>query len=586
VSTARAAGAAEQAAVLRQWLADVPDGTWIRCPSCAQLAYRQQLRSHRETCPGCGWHARASSDDRIEWLPDEGSFSELDATMAPADPLQFVDSKPYARRIAELRRSGGPAEAARYGTAAIGGHDIVLCLLDFAFQGGSMGSVVGEKVTRAAELAAARRVPLIVYATSGGARMQEGMLSLMQMAKTAAAVGRMREAGVLFVSVLADPVYGGVCASFAMLGDVIIAEPGARIGFAGPKVIEQTIRQRLPAGFQSAEFLLEKGHIDAIVPRPEQRSYLGRLLAIHGARPVPPAPVRPAPAAVPEPPALSPAGPAGDKAGEDAWQTVRLAREPRRPNAGDYIGLLFDSFAELHGDRSHADDAAITGGPALLRGRPVMVIGHRKGRGTQENVARNFGMPHPSGYRKAARLMRYAERFGMPVVTFIDTPGAYPGIRAEEENQSAAIAENLVTMAALRVPVITVVIGEGGSGGALALGVCDRLLMLSNTIYSVISPEGCATILFRDATRAPEAAVSLRLTATGLSRLAIADEVIGEPGEGAHTDHAATADAVGEALTRHLSELSAVAADDLVARRYQRLRACGAFHEGPEGDQK
>jgi acyl-CoA carboxylase subunit beta len=561
---------------LRQWLVNLPDQTWTRCPSCAQFAYHQQVRQHRGTCPGCGRHLRASSRDRIRWLFDADSFRELDAEMTPADPLGFADSKPYPQRVTDLQKATGLSEAARYGTAAIGGHPVCVCLLDFAFQGGSMGSVVGEKVTRAAELATASEVPLIVCASSGGARMQEGIFSLLQMAKTAAAIGRMRQAGVLYVSVLADPVYGGVCASFAMLGDVIIAEPGARIGFAGPKVIEQTIGQKLPEGFQSAEFLLENGHIDAIVPRPEMRSYLRRLLAVHaGARQADAGGAQPEAAGAA---AAAPAGP-GRPCG-DAWQTVRLAREPQRPNMDDYLGRVFDAFVELRGDRRHEDDKAVTGGPALLAGRPVMVIGHRKGRGTKENIARNFGMPHPSGYQKAARLMRYAERFGMPVITFIDTPGAYPGIRAEEENQSAAIAESLVTMAALRVPVLTVVTGEGGSGGALALGVCDRLLMLARTIYSVISPEGCAAILFRDAARAPQAAKALRLTAAELSRLGIADEVIPEPAAGAHTDHAATADAVREALIRRLDELSAVPLDELVRQRYQRLRGRGEFHEG------
>ena len=584
------------ASALHRWLLNLPDQAWTRCPSCAQFIYHRELQRHFGTCPGCGKHFSASSGDRVGWISDPGSFRELYASMAPADPLGFADSKPYPQRIADLQRKTGRPEAARYGTAAIHGHAVVLCLLDFAFQGGSMGSVVGEKVARAAELAAGNRVPLIAVATSGGARMQEGIFSLMQMAKTSAAIQRLRRSGVLFVSVLGDPVYGGVSASFAMLGDVIIAEPGARIGFAGPKVIEQTIRQKLPDGFQSAEFLLERGHIDAIVPRTELRAYLGRLLSVHAASA---AEWNHPDGSHPVAEELHPSGhwPSADTghtgedgpgrehvpgSEEDPWQTVRLAREPGRPNLGEYASHLFDTFVELRGDRSHEDDKAIIGGPALLCGRPVMVIGHCKGRGTQDNLARNFGMPHPSGYRKAARLMRYAERFGMPVVTFVDTPGAYPGIRAEEENQSAAIAENLATMAGLRTPIVTVVTGEGGSGGALALGVCDRLLMLEKTIFSVISPEGCATILFRDAARAPEAAAALRLTAAELQRLGIVDEIIPEPRAGAHTDHATTAGAVREALVRRFAELSAVPVDDLVAQRYKRLQACGAFHEGPQ----
>ncbi len=555
---------------LRRWLADLPDDAWTCCPSCGQFIYHRRLRQHCATCPGCGKHFRPSTDDRIAWTADPGSFTELDAAMASGDPLEFVDSRPYPQRLADLQRKTGRTEAARYGPATISGHPVVLCLLDFSFQGGSMGSVVGEKVTRAAELAASTSAALVVYATSGGARMQEGLFSLMQMAKTSAAIHRLRQAGVLFVSVLCDPVYGGVSASFATLGDVIVAEPGARIGFAGPQVIEQTIRQKLPKGFQTAEFLLSNGHIDAVVPRGELGGYLGGLLAVHAGRPDDnsPAVVR-----IAAPRTLD----------ENTWETVRLAREPRRPNLGDYAVHVLDAFVELHGDRWHEDDKAVVGGPALLAGRSVMVIGHRKGRGTQDNLTRNFGMPHPSGYRKAARLMRYAERFGMPIVTFIDTPGAYPGIRAEEENQSGAIAENLAMMTGLRTPIISVVIGEGGSGGALALGVCDRLLMLENSIYSVISPEGCATILFHDAHRAAEAAAALRLTAAHLNRLGFVDEIVPEPRGGAHTNHSATAAAVRDALVRRLDELSALPIDALVALRYQRLRGYGVFHESPPG---
>jgi acetyl-CoA carboxylase carboxyl transferase subunit beta len=544
---------------------------WTKCLNCDAFVYYKRLEKNLKVCPECNYHFRLSAQERIGFLVDPGSFVERDAELTPGDPLGFVDSKPYTVRIAEYRRKSGAREAAIYGTGTIGGYPLVLCALDFTFLGGSMGSVVGEKVTRAAELAAETRQPLLICSASGGARMQEGTISLMQMAKTAAALAVLAERGVPYFSLLADPTYGGVSASFATLGDLIIAEPKARIGFAGPQVIEQTIRQKLPADFQTAEFLLEKGQVDLVVPRAELAATLKKLLRYHapgssqdyGAAPISYAAASTDPTAT-----LS------------AWESVQLARHPDRPNVLEYIDAVFDDFTELHGDRTLRDDPAIVGGLALLAGRPVMVIGQQKGRGTRENIARNFGMPHPEGYRKALRLMQYAGRLGLPLLTLIDTPGAYPGIAAEERNQSEAIARNLLTMARLPIPIICTVIGEGGSGGALALGVGDRVLMLENAIYSVISPEGCATILFKDATSAPRAAEASRLTARELVRLGVADALVPEPTGGAQIDPEATAAALKAALVAQLAALEGLSAPELVAARYARFRAFGDFTEG------
>lgn len=257
------------------------------------------------------------------------------------------------------------------------------------------------------------------------------------------------------------------------------------------------------------------------------------------------------------------------------WQIVQVARHPDRPFTLDYIDRLFTDFQELHGDRAFGDDLSIVAGLARLGTRRVMVIGHQKGRTTQENVSRNFGMPKPEGYRKALRLMHVAERFGLPVVTMIDTPGAFPGLDAEERGQSQAIAEALEGMAALKVPVVCVVIGEGGSGGALAIGVGNRVMMLEHAIYSVISPEGCASILFKDAVHAPKAADALRLTAKDLMRLKVVDAAVKEPLGGAHRDHAKAAENLGQALEAQLEALSALTPEDLVADRYRRFRALG-----------
>ncbi len=261
------------------------------------------------------------------------------------------------------------------------------------------------------------------------------------------------------------------------------------------------------------------------------------------------------------------------------WQIAQLARHPQRPYTLDYIGLIFDEFHELHGDRTFADDPAIVGGVARLEGRPVMVVGHQKGRDTKEKLHRNFGMPKPEGYRKALRLMELAERFRLPLITFIDTPGAYPGIDAEERGQSEAIARNLMVMAGLKTPIVCAVIGEGGSGGALAIGVGDRVLMLQYSIYSVISPEGCASILWKRAEKAPEAAEALGITSERLFRLGLIDEVVEEPLGGAHRDKAAMARRLKEAIAAHLKALGEKPLEELIEARYQRLRAYGAFSE-------
>ncbi len=261
------------------------------------------------------------------------------------------------------------------------------------------------------------------------------------------------------------------------------------------------------------------------------------------------------------------------------WQVAQLARHPQRPYTFDYIALLCTDFQELHGDRMYADDLAIVGGPARIDGRPVMIIGQQKGRDTKERVRRNYGMPRPEGYRKALRLMRTAERFKLPIITFIDTPGAYPGVGSEERNQSEAIARNLFEMAQLPVPIISTVIGEGGSGGALAIGVCDRLLMLQYSVYSVISPEGCASILWKSSDKKELAAEAMGITADRLKGLGLVDEVLPEPLGGAHRDIQATVDAVKAAILKHLDALEKFTPAELLAQREKRLDSFGVFRD-------
>jgi len=267
------------------------------------------------------------------------------------------------------------------------------------------------------------------------------------------------------------------------------------------------------------------------------------------------------------------------------WQRVQLARHPRRPYTLDYVQLLCQDFMELHGDRGFRDDPSVVGGLARLAGRPLMVVGHQKGRNTKENIHRNFGMPHPEGYRKALRLFQTADRFRLPILTFVDTPGAYPGVGAEERGQSEAIARNLREMARLRVPVVSVVIGEGGSGGALALAVADRVYMLENAIYSVISPEGCAGILWKDKAKAPQAAEVLRLTARDVLELGVIDGLIEEPLGGAHRDPAQAARAIGEVVSGAFSALEQIPEEDLLTKRLEKYLAMGVFEDAGDRSQ-
>ncbi|MDM4718993.1 acetyl-CoA carboxylase carboxyltransferase subunit alpha [Micromonospora sp. WMMA1363] len=548
---------------------------WTRCAGCATLLYRKRLRRNLDVCPECGTHARLDAPARLAQLVDPGSFAALPDRAAEVDPIGFVDVLPYPHRLAAARGDTGLAEAVICGTARIAGHTCALAVMDFRFLGGSLGCAVGELITRTAERALAERVPLVLVTASGGARMQEGVLSLMQMATVSQAIAALRGAGVPSVSILTDPTYGGVAASFATNTDVVLAESGARMGFAGPRVIRQVTGRDLPDGFQTAEFLLRHGQVDMVVPRHALRGRLAALLAVAGRRSGGPRPAQPSAD-------VGAAGGTGLPRGgaRDAWDTVRLARHPGRPTSLDYLESAFDGFVELHGDRLGGDCAAVVGGLAELGGRPVMVIGHQKGHTTAELMARNFGMASPAGHRKALRLMRLAARWGLPVVTLVDTPGADPAVDAEEHGQAAAIAENILALATLPTPVVAVITGEGGSGGALALAVADRVLMLEHAVYSVISPEGCAAILWPDRSAAPQAARALRLTSVDLHRLGVVDALVPEPTPAAHHDPAEAVRALREAVLAHLIPLLDLPTGTLVRQRRNRFRRYGAARLG------
>ena len=671
---------------------DFPPDLWTKCPRCGEMLYNKQLERNLRVCTKCGHHFRLRADARLRLLLDPDSFEERDAGLQSTDPLGFVDLKPYPDRLVAARIASGLRDAAVWGTGRIDGQPVAICVMDFAFIGGSMGSVVGEKVTRAAEHALATSMPLVIVSASGGARMQEGTLALMQLAKTCAALERLAAAGVPYVSVMTDPTTGGVFASFSVLGDVNLAEPDALIRFAGERVASGTISVELPPGYQRAEFLLEHGFLDRVVPRDHLREEIARLLCYlregapcadapfppgtplaraaveghdaafrpfgffnprlpnlpvveagrrgvaalgaqaaeigahaadviggrapgDGAGPAGPrtAPVigtQPLPGGIPAGEAGVPAG-AGTRAApsggngstpgqalspgpatatatfppsapdaeeqERVWARVQAARNVKRPHTLDLLRAMATDVVELHGDRLFGDDPAIVGGLARIPGHAFVFVGHQRGSETDENIRRNFGMAHPEGYRKAMRLFSLAERFGLPVVTFVDTGGAYPGPAAEERGVAEAIARSIAQMTRLRTPIVTVITGEGGSGGALAIATADVVLALENAIYSVISPEGCASILWRDAAAARQAAASMHLTAPDQLALGVLDEVVPEPAGGAQEDPLALASTLAARISDHLARLESLPVPELLERRYLRYRSMGAF---------
>lgn len=538
---------------------EVPEGLLKKCNKCGAAILTEEVKSAGYICPKCQGYFRVHAYERIRMTVDEDSFEEWEKDMEFVNPLEF---KGYEEKVKSLKEKTGLSEAVVTGKASIEGNPAVIAVCDGRFLMASMGQVVGEKITRAVERATKEQLPVIIFACSGGARMQEGIVSLMQMAKTAAALKQHSDAGLLYVSVLTDPTTGGVTASFAMLGDVILAEPKALIGFAGPRVIEQTIGEKLPKGFQRSEFLLEHGFIDRIVERKEMRTVLANILQMH----------QNFKGSVTQSPIQTVEKERQSVQEKDAWERVTISRKNDRPVGQDYIRTLFSDFLEFHGDRCYGDDPAIIGGIARFAGIPVTVIAQAKGKSTKENVAHHFGMPSPEGYRKALRLMKQAEKFKRPILLFVDTPGAFCGIEAEERGQGEAIARNLFEMSSMKVPVLSVVIGEGGSGGALALAVADEVWMLENAIYSVLSPEGFASILWKDSKRASEAAEVMKLTAADLKKLGVIEAVIAEPEVYTEETMQSVVFVLQKKITEFLDTHCNFSPEELVVQRYERFR--------------
>ena len=543
---------------------EVPQGLMKKCNACKAAILTEDVKKNYYICPKCHNYFRVHAYRRVEMIGDPGSFEEWDQGIPETNPLNF---KGYPEKVAALKQKTKLDEAVTTGRLTINGSPAAVAVCDGRFMMASMGEVVGEKITRAVERATEEKLPVIIFTCSGGARMQEGIVSLMQMAKTSAAVKRHSDAGLLYITVLTDPTTGGVTASFAMLGDIILAEPGALIGFAGPRVIEQTIGQKLPKGFQRSEFLLEHGFVDRIVEREELKSVLSQILKLHEDSGKVAFEMNTDVQVSPEKRI-----PHKTEKHLSAWDRVQLSRRKDRPVGTDYIQGLFTEFMEFHGDRYCRDDKAIVGGVARFHGTPVTVIAQEKGKNTKENMMRNFGMPSPDGYRKVLRLMKEAEKFHRPVICFVDTPGAFCGMEAEERGQGEAIARNLYEMSALQTPVLTVMIGEGGSGGALAMAVANEVWMMENATYSVLSPEGFASILWKDSKLAPEAAEVMKMTSGNLKELGIVESVIQEP-EGLCLDNMQPVlCTLRVKIDGFLQKYKTMSGPELAEQRYQRFR--------------
>jgi acetyl-CoA carboxylase carboxyl transferase subunit beta len=529
-----------------------------RCLSChADLTDSPEYAEFR-VCPACRFHYNVGARRRVSLLADKGTFRETNRSYIALDPISF--SKDYRRRVQGEQKRTGLADAIITGTVRIGRNRAVLAVIDFRFLGGTIGSVVGEKLAQAFELAARRRRPIVVVVSGGSARLQEGPLALAQLAKVAAAQRRLAAARVPMICVLANPTTGAAYAGFASLADYIVAEPGALVGYATLRAAREASGGRLPADAHTAEGQLQNGMIDAVVDRAQLGELLTTLLSLFASRKRVKAPKR------------EEDGTGEQDGAAGAWHEVQLSRHAQRPTARDYLALISRRFIEFRGDRVTGDDPAVVCGIGEIGGEAVIVAG-------QQSAASDTDRPEtwirPEGFRKARRAMQLAARFDMPLVTLIDTPGAYPGADAEARGLGYAIASCTATLADLPTATVAAIVGEAGGEAALAFGVADRALMLEHATFSVVPPERAAQLIYRDSTKVEEAAEALHLTARECRALKLIDVVVPEPPGGAHQDHEAAARRLGTAIARALAETHGTPVRRLLEQRYRKYRALG-----------
>ncbi len=545
---------------------EAPEPAHERCLSCEADLEGSRMYERYRVCHSCGFHFHLTARERLATLLDTGTFKEDDRGVTSIDPLSFQARQSYRSQVINAQRRTGLTESALTGTGAITGRQCVVAVLDFSFLGGSIGVVAGERLARAFEKAAARRVPIVTICSTAGTRMQEGLLALMQLPRVIAAVRKFDRAGLPHITVLTDPTTGSAYTGFVSMADVVIAEPNALVGYAALRLLEETEGHELPAGAHTAEAHLRHGLIDAVIARPDLRDALSLLLDVLLDEYRANAPHR----TQGQHPVHSPRG---------AWQQVQLSRHERRPTSLDFIGRMTDSFFEIRGDRSGEDDRSVIAGFATIGRETVMIIGQQR----PHDGPATEGWSRPAGFRKATRAMALAGKFRIPVVTLIDTSGALPSIESEEAGLGYAIAHCMAVMIDLPVPTVAVIIGEGNSEGAVAMAVADRVLMLDNAVYEVIRPEEAARILFQESSRAGEAAEGLRITSHDCLKLGIIDATVPEPGDGAHTNHVEAAHLLRRAILRQLTTIQRTRPKRLLERRYARYRQTGSTHSWVRG---
>ncbi len=545
---------------------EAPEPAHERCLSCEADLEGSRMYERYRVCHSCGFHFHLTARERLATLLDTGTFKEDDRGVTSIDPLSFQARQSYRSQVINAQRRTGLTESALTGTGTITGRECVVAVLDFSFLGGSIGVVAGERLARAFEKAAARRVPIVTICSTAGTRMQEGLLALMQLPRVIAAVRKFDRAGLPHITVLTDPTTGSAYTGFVSMADVVIAEPNALVGYAALRLLEETEGHELPAGAHTAEAHLRHGLIDAVIARPDLRDALSLLLDVLLDEYRANAPHR----AQGHHPVHTPRG---------AWQQVQLSRHERRPTSLDFIGRMTDAFFEIRGDRSGEDDRTVIAGFATIGRETVMIIGQQR----PPDGPATEGWSRPAGFRKATRAMALAGKFRIPVVTLIDTSGALPSIESEEAGLGYAIAHCMAVMIDLPVPTVAVIIGEGNSEGAVAMAVADRVLMLDNAVYEVIRPEEAARILFQESSRAGEAAERLRITSHDCLKLGIIDATVPEPGDGAHTNHVEAAHLLRRAILRQLTTIQRTRPKRLLERRYARYRQTGSTHSWVRG---
>ncbi len=527
------------------------------CLVCDQSMAFSDLYAQLHVCPICRFHYSLTARERIDSLADAESFHEINRSVSSLDPLSFSSRGSYKQRIFRDQRRTGLTEAVVTGRCSISGSPVMLIALDFGFMGGTMGCVVGEKIALALEQATKRNLPVVAVITSGGARFQEGALSLMQMAKTSIAAVQLGKKGLPFIVVLANPATGQTYASFASLADIIVAEPEAIVGFSSVRALQEASEDQLPSNSQTAESHLRNGLIDGIVDRSKLRTLLAIMLDLLGQK------YR-----------LTSLNKGHRQTVEpqrtDAWDYVRLARHEDRPTSSDYMRKLFGSFVEIHGDRTSEDDESVICGFGQLGGQTIMAVGQERSRTSNKGIS-------PGGFRKAQRAFDMAEKFGMPILTLIDSTGPDVSIESEERGLGGAIAATIARLSGTSTPTIAAVVGEGGSEAALAFGVADRVLMMENAIYSTISPEGAAELIYQDEGRAEEVAESLKLTAHDCREYGIVDLLVQEPPGGAHTDPDEAARQFRRVLLQELAALHSKSGRSLLRDRYKKFRNMGEY---------